>query len=314
MSDLVGGSGGGSGGHVPLDVLPYVRPIAGGAGGGALLLSARNDLILGPNAHIQVNGGAGEYGIAAAGGGSGGSLVLSSGQSLVHQGRVSANGGPGGQSPASRSTTSAGGGGGGGRVSLYGVSIHVLDSGITEARGGEGPLSNGTRGSVAIQSDFTSGSAMSVDPTVGAAGTAKSLAVKVSGVQRSHGPSDGPTLNGPTYGLPRSTPSRASYFFRLGGLASSRRPLSATTAALFALQDPSSEDEPHATVVGAGIVRGAFCHEANFYTHPRTCVKDKLELDRWYKVDIFIQWHAGRYSIRLNDVEVAHDVPFRGGR
>ncbi len=67
--DLLGGSGGASGGQRPFDVLPFVRPVVGGAGGGAILRSAVNDLIIGKSATIAVNGSPGESGLEAAGGG-----------------------------------------------------------------------------------------------------------------------------------------------------------------------------------------------------------------------------------------------------
>lgn len=69
MSDLLGGSGGSSGGSKVYDVLPYPRPIFGGSGGGSIYLFATNDIHIGAKAIIHVGGSAGEGSSQSAGGG-----------------------------------------------------------------------------------------------------------------------------------------------------------------------------------------------------------------------------------------------------
>lgn len=102
----------------------------GGAGGGAIELTALNDVTIGVMGSISVNGADGvEDWDGGGGGGSGGSVVVSAGGMVRHAGVISARGGDGGRTlrPLSRN---AGGGGAGGRVALYGQSVEVLESSV----------------------------------------------------------------------------------------------------------------------------------------------------------------------------------------
>jgi hypothetical protein len=115
----------------------------GGAGGGAIVLTVSNNLVL--NGRISANGSG--AGFEGAGGGSGGSVFLSAG-ALSGSGSISANGGNG--------DFSQGGGGGGGRVALYyGTSIY---QGSVTAYGGLG-VSAGGAGTVYTQGAKGFGSA-----------------------------------------------------------------------------------------------------------------------------------------------------------
>jgi hypothetical protein len=102
---LQGGSGGGAG--TAGDVAS-----SGGGGGGAVFLGALRTLTIAPTGTVSARGGVGVMGGGgASGGGSGGGIVLS-GQPVVNQGAVSADGAVGGAGGC----CGGGGGGGGGRI------------------------------------------------------------------------------------------------------------------------------------------------------------------------------------------------------
>lgn len=95
FTDFAGGSGGGEGS--PQDCGAFGR---GGAGGGAVQISARLGISLGGGAWINAGGGGGRGGCmsmgqSGGGGGSGGSIVLEA-PSMVIAGALAANGGGGG--------------------------------------------------------------------------------------------------------------------------------------------------------------------------------------------------------------------------
>ncbi|KAH8073924.1 hypothetical protein JL721_2476 [Aureococcus anophagefferens] len=95
----------------------------GGAGGGAIEIVAVNDLHLGANCRVSVDGADGRSAhLSGGGGGSGGSVLLSAGGVLTLEGDVSARGGAGGPAQA------GGGGGGGGRVAVYGRSLSTREA------------------------------------------------------------------------------------------------------------------------------------------------------------------------------------------
>ena len=96
-TQLIGGSGGGLGSPTCGQSKPA------GAGGGAIQISGRDAIVIGPNGGIAVGGGGGGGGVlcsdaaSGAGGGSGGTIVLQSPQ-VEHSGLLAANGGGGGGS------------------------------------------------------------------------------------------------------------------------------------------------------------------------------------------------------------------------
>ncbi len=106
---LVGGAGGGSG--IPNEA---ACSAPGGAGGGALQISALGPIVLGPAGGVDVGGGGGSGGCqnggvlgSGAGGGAGGFILLES-RSLRIEGFVSANGGGGGGGATSGKSGQAG--------------------------------------------------------------------------------------------------------------------------------------------------------------------------------------------------------------
>ena len=144
MTDLLGGSGGCLGG-TDVFVINSVQGIPmgrGGSGGGAVEITATNDVTIGVMGVINLSG---EDGTGSShgggGGGSGGSVLIAAGGSVVIEGSITAKGGRGGHSGVADSET--GGGGGGGRIALYGSTILQSNSSLIDVSGGlcGGPLS-----------------------------------------------------------------------------------------------------------------------------------------------------------------------------
>lgn len=326
VSDLLGGSGGAGGGIQPIDVFPVVQPVLGGAGAGAILLSAVNDLLIGVNGNISASGGPGSQGFTAGGGGSGGTVLLISGGTIAHQGTIEAMGGHGGSSQSAF----PGGGGSGGRIAMYSQAYSAWGNGLIQLSGGtsQDPNRVGGKGSSYIRV-FTN-LAVRVDPTMGAAGTMKSLLVDGSesydvGSQASlHPGSQQVVRNGPRYLLPsaQNRSARVSYFVRVGNFATGK--ITTNRGAIFGLHEaanvtntspPASRDSPsnkNAFLVAIAIINGEFTHEANTFEWPRRVFQRKIQPNRWYKIDIFLNWDLSTYSIQLNDVLKVLNAPFNG--
>lgn len=179
---------------------------------------------------------------------------------------------------------------------------------------------------------------MRVDPSLGAAGTSKSLLLHRSDsyytryyqhadddvVTNSIGENSGSRTgdehaqvarNGPRFVLnAASRPTRISYFVRVGNLGPDQQ-LSTTRGAIFGVVGSTSGGNvinSKELMVAVGLVDGCFAHEANTFRWPRTCFHDKIAVDRWYKLDVLIDWQDKAYTIRLNDVLKVSDTPFRG--
>ncbi|ETV93244.1 hypothetical protein, variant [Aphanomyces invadans] len=278
--DLIGGSGGGGGGDSPTDFGQFPRPIFGGAGGGAIYLAAVNDMTLGPNASLAVHGEAGESGIFAGGGGSGGSIVLTSGTSIHIMGTLAATGGLGG-----RSTQSPGENGSDGEISLH---AHAV------AYSGAGAIVGGT-----IHLDIQTQLQLTTDPFVGAAQTAKSLYLAKSVIDPT------PTLEGPSFRVFPSQPSRVSYFVRVG--ATKIGSLQTNRGALFGVHHSS---DPTLFVVAIGMMQGALTYSTNARGFPVQALLPAIHPWQWYQVDIFLNWHVLELEIRVNGVSRVAHVPF----
>lgn len=326
VSDLLGGSGGAGGGIQPMDVFPVVQPVLGGAGAGAIFLSAVNDLLIGVNGNISAGGGRGSNGYTAGGGGSGGTILLISGGTIAHHGTVEAMGGHGGSSQSCY----PGGGGSGGRIAMYAQAYSSWGSGLIQLSGGASQDSDrvGSKGSSYIR--VLTNLAMRVDPTLGAAGTFKSLLVDGSetyevGSQASlHPRSQQVVRNGPRYVLSsaQSRPTRVSYFVRVGNFATGR--ITTNRGAIFGLHQEAgdanaseaamrnSSSNKNAYLIAIAIINGEFAHEANGFHWPRQVFQRKIQPNRWYKLDIFLDWDQRVYSIQLNDVLKVLNAPFLG--
>lgn len=329
VPDLLGGSGGAGGGRDPIDLFPVVQPTLGGAGAGALMLSAVNDILIGQNGKIAVNGGHGRPGFTAGGGGSGGTLLLISGGAISHHGAIEALGGHGGSSSSVNGlAANPGGGGSGGRVAVFAQSFSTWGDGSLLVSGGSSQDTQrvGGKGSLYIQ--VQSNVAIRVDPTIGAAGTSKSLLVDGSenydrgstGIV--HIKSYQMSRNGPRFVVDARTtqPTRVSFFARVGNFADGK--VTTNRGAIFGIHDKvpsdatgsssSDDDDKDEFMISTAIIGGVFMHEANTFEWPRRPFQRKIQPDRWYKLDIFINWHRHLYSIQLNDVLRVQDAPFRG--
>ncbi|GLE00851.1 hypothetical protein PINS_up009648 [Pythium insidiosum] len=313
MPDLLGGSGGAGGGREPLDVFPVVQPTQGGAGGGAIHLSAVNDLVIGENGRLVVNGAPGATGFTAGGGGAAGSILLDVAGTVSHHGVIEAVGGHGGAS-----TVMPGGGGSGGRVAVFAQSFSTWQQGVVLVNGGASQNSQrvGSAGTTLVRV-FTALS-YRVDPSLGAAGTAKSLLVsghedvfaKTTPDRRA---SRQRVRNGPRFVLPTpSRPTRVSFFVRVADLAEGT--MQTNRGAVFGLHrgpigDSDRKDE---FLVAVGLVDGALRHGANVFDLPPRVLERKLYAQRWYKVDVLLNWWRRSYSISLNDVLRVQDAAFDG--
>ncbi|KAG7397457.1 hypothetical protein PHYBOEH_000736 [Phytophthora boehmeriae] len=315
ITDLLGGSGGAGGGHQPIDVFPVGKPTLGGAGAGAILLSAINDIVLGPNAAISANGGNGGSAFTPGGGGSGGSILLVSGASVSHHGVLEAAGGHGGYDTAPGGIV-GGGGGSGGRIAIYAQSYSSWGDGSLQVSGGASSDTkrNGGHGSVYIK--VQTELAMRVDASMGAAATSKSLLVHGSeGYNRgsSHLPlaAHQVSRNGPHFAFTEnSQPTRISYFVRVGNLEFGT--LDTNRGAIFGIHRNDSVHDSDELMLAIALVDGNFVHEANTFQWPRQILQRKVQTDRWYKLDVALDWKANSYSIRLNDVLKVSGNTFRG--
>jgi hypothetical protein len=348
VQDLIGGSGGAGGGMDPIDIFPVVQPTLGGAGGGAIMLTAVNDILIGSNGKITANGAPGRPGFTAGGGGSGGTILITSGATIAHHGIFESIGGDGGNSwPVNRAPFAMpGGGGSGGRIAIYAQSYSSWGEGQVRLNGGKQgsiqPTSvpalvnpeDGAAGAGSFYVEMQTNLGIRVDPTIGAAGTSKSLLI--DGVESYesgstgvlHAPSNQYARSGPRYVLRSSrvnftisTPSRITYFVRMGNLANGE--ISKARGALFGVHDvplsldninnlQGQEENKNRMMISIGLVDGNFMHEANTHQFPRQLLMEKIQLNRWYKVDLFLNWPKKTYSIQLNDVIKVSNVPFVG--
>lgn len=112
----------------------------GGAGGGGVEIVTTGNIILGPNAEILAEGGRSAENKTPGGGGAGGSVRIIAGGSFINAGKISVNGGAGGNSNEKPSKCS--GGGAGGRIAIFYVSDYNNIGQIT-ANGGPAGFSTG---------------------------------------------------------------------------------------------------------------------------------------------------------------------------
>lgn len=297
VEDLLGGSGGAAGAENPIDIIPLTYPVLGGSGGGSVYLGAVNDILLGHNSRIRVNGENGSDGFRAGGGGAGGSIVLASAATVANHGNIESNGGNGGNDIFPSSSSYYGGGGSGGRVAIYAQAVSNWGAGSIKVAGGTSVAGkrSGEAGSVYVSA--TSSPSMRVDPSLGAAGTNKSLLVRQAS-DLSITMQNQEENRGPRYVfLQAENPTWISYFIRIGGIDIDA--IESVNGAMFRLQDSSKAQD---FLISIGIVNGHFTHGSNNISLPVEELHASVQPDRWYKVDIRIAWSTKTYSVSLNDV------------
>nr|CCA15423.1 carbohydratebinding protein putative [Albugo laibachii Nc14] len=306
VEDLMGGSGGAAGGENPIDIIPVTQPVMGGSGGGSVYLGAVNDILLGDNARLLVNGGHGTEGYRAGGGGAGGLLVLSSAATVENHGIIESNGGNGGTDSSFPVSSYSGGGGSGGRVAMYAQAVSNWGTGSIEVAGGISGSNNRTGKYGSVYASSHSAQSMRVDPSLGAAGTKKSLLVQ-QGI-------DSPvTMHlkknfGPRYiFFQAEKPTWISYFFRVGNIAEGA--IESVKGAFFGLQESAEAQD---FLIATAMENGKLTHGSNVISFPEESLNGAVQSDRWYKVDIRIAWFTKTYSISLNDVLKVSGASFHG--
>eukprot|EP00644_Phytophthora_capsici_P016447 jgi/Phyca11/124053/e_gw1.52.76.1 len=310
VTDLLGGSGGAGGGMEPFDVFPVAQPTQGGAGAGGIMLSAINDMLLGPNAIVSTNGGDGSSGFTPGGGGSGGSVLIVSGATVSNHGVLEAMGGHGGHE-LNIGGVRGGGGGSGGRIAIYAQTYSSWGEGSLQVSGGSSSNAARTGGRGSVYVKVHSELAMRIDSSMGAAGTSKSLLVHGSEQYASGSLYLSPEASQVSRSGPRfvfatpSQPTRVSYFVRVGNLQ--QKTLATSRGAIFGIHTSDGQ-----VMIAIALVDGKFVHEANPFQWPREIFQDKIQTDRWYKLDVALNWQRHTYSIRLNDVLKVNAVSFQG--
>ncbi|KAG6962434.1 hypothetical protein JG688_00008603 [Phytophthora aleatoria] len=235
VTDLLGGSGGAGGGQEPLDIFPVVQPTQGGAGAGAMMVSAINDILIGPNAVISANGGNGSSGFTPGGGGSGGSVLLAEVEEVGEELRFT----------------------------------HKL------IRPGGKEVFNWLCEWI-LRWELLGQPSLFLCMVV----------------------------NEP------SQPTRISYFVRVGNLEHDA--LDTNRGAIFGIHRSDAVEANDEIMISIALVDGRFTHEANTFQWPRQTFQDKIQTDRWYKLDVTLDWLNHTYSIRLNDVLKVKRAKFQG--
>eukprot|EP00501_MAST-03F_sp_TOSAG23-6_P002165 GSMAST32.ASY1.ANO1.2265.1 assembled CDS len=344
VPDIFGGSSGTVGGIHPREVISAFSSATdnptgvGGDGGGAIAFVAVNDIIFDVNTNIEVNGKEGGFGYRGGGGGSGGTIIIEAGGSIRQHGRLSAKGGDGGGSVLSdgNSCLAVDGCVWSGHVSSHcsgaavatnacdGINITTCENvvGCTEA---DPNTRSGSIGSV--YTDIASTMRWYIDSNEGAMGTTRSL--KVVGGNNSLTASNvsktNPiVLSGPRFlfpGLPNDSaekPERVSFFIKLGQIVFGQKENNwggyvAIHGANFQITSES--------MIGIGIVNSNFLHGANF-AHAMgfqgfqggvsNTIKSGVDLLRWYKIDIYINWKDNVYDVMIDDEQLVFKSSFVG--
>ncbi|KAG6958275.1 hypothetical protein JG687_00009488 [Phytophthora cactorum] len=235
VTDLLGGNGGAGGGQEPLDVFPVVQPTQGGAGAGAMMVSAINDILIGPNAVISANGGNGSSGFTPGGGGSGGSVLLAEVEEVGEELRFT----------------------------------HKL------IRPGGKEVFNWLCEWI-LRWELLGQPSLFLCMVV----------------------------NEP------SQPTRISYFVRVGNLEHGT--FDTNRGAIFGIHRSDAVEANDEIMISIALVDGRFTHEGNTFQWPRQTFQDKIQTDRWYKLDVTLDWLNHTYSIRLNDVLKVKRAKFQG--
>jgi len=346
INNLFGGSGGAIGFSEPFEINMFSKPTGrGGSGGGALKFVAVNDIILGDHSVLSCNGENGHNGfLTAGGGGSGGSVLLSAGGVIVLEGSIQATGGNGGtatrKEPINNVIDGHGGGGGGGRIAMYAQSI--IGKELTKAKvnvNGGICSSNGVQKRTRIcegqKGTYFKEEALKqkifVDTMRGAAGTNNSLYLGNYGSSiddQDEKLKDNTRQTMANFVLKDdkkgNKPGRITFFVQIGlndndfgSIAEDRRGF-----AFEILEHPKVVAEAQN---GKNVIIGFFLgkgmkHGANYngmigdttYSETMTTFLSysKIERNKWYHVDIRIDWSKFKYDIFLDQVLLVENESF----
>ncbi|GMI11724.1 hypothetical protein TrVE_jg8603 [Triparma verrucosa] len=334
ISSLLGGSGGQLGYVHPFEANLFSRPRGrGGAGGGALEIVAVNDIILGPNCDINLDGETGfDAEMTAGGGGSGGALLLSAGGTITNKGKLSVRGGAGGTAANPNGRVDVvnghGGGGSGGRIAMFAQAITEYDGSSIDYSGGASEELSRVGDNGTFYTDVKLGHEIYIDENYGAENTKSSLFLKqTSIIPTSSGVNKRTPFvqNGPEYVLTSATPGRATFYVQLcGNLVQGNAEVDKDGwGTTFELRDAAwttptgSKTSENKVVIGIHVGK-SFRHGSNYYGMPGdTTYDDSLvefyshaQQDKWYKVDIKINWSTKEYSVALDDVLLVRAASF----
>ena len=80
------------------------------------------------------------------------------------------------------------------------------------------------------------------------------------------------------------------------------RPLPGVVDANFSSgwRDTRSQENTLPVAIAMGAINGKFRHEGNPGGVPRFSFHDTVVLDRWYQIDIMLDWTNAKYDIRIN--------------
>ena len=348
--DLQGGTGGACGGDLPLTAINsgHLHPGYGGHGSGVIEIVAVNDLTLGLNGSISAVGQDGADAYQAGGGGSGGTIYLVAGGSMRIDGKLNVTGGRGGRGIGKNAYP--GGGGAGGRIILNGITAYRNHTSILRYSGGLGNMGSPEHNKAfdAMNGSFFQATTLKlssyIDLTNGAFGTKRSLILR--GAHRTTTTigviKDEPMpLTGLQYSFLRDYPQgiqpmRVTFFWKIDAYTQGLD--RNNVGAYFALHPLPSEvsmpqppgpfediaDNQKTTsggevLIGIAVMNGHFMHAANYDTLPGIAMDSKdalaqefVERDRWYKVDVLINWFNQTYMIRIDDNVRVIDRVFRG--
>ena len=291
-ADLIGGSGGGIGGDQVTEILASYPPSGvGGSGGGAIEITAVNDIVLEGLGRISAEGGNGQDAFHGGGGGAGGTLSLHAQKGAVYlssQASLSVRRGSSGISSSGVSPEPAEDG----KIFLFGNGVGISHENILSDNEPEHYYA--TYAPVLYE----------IDQTRGAASTSSSLRVvfpwqDVPGKDRF-------SRGGPQYYiLAHQQPTRVSAFVMIGN-----RRIGAESAwhFLLALHEHATTNDT-TVAIGIGAMEGELRHGANFKGVPDNRASQFNTGEVWYKLDILINWRANVYDVRFNDVGIVLDAP-----
>ena len=298
-TDLVGGSGGAVGGNVVSEILSHYPPAGvGGNGGGALEISAVNDIVLDPFARLLVEGDDGADAFHGGGGGAGGTLSLH-----ALKGAVSIN-------PSAEISVKSGSSG----ISFSGARTYAADDGMMTMSGNGVDIEVQSVLSEREDEHFSSTERVvryALDRSRGAAGTSSSMRVTfpwdiTQGKNRF-------SRGGPRYDISASPqPTRVSAFVMIG---EGEVETDGGWHFLLALYEESEVNQTSGMVaIGVGGMEGEIRHGVQFRNIPKRKGGDMRSVEVWHKLDVLIDWNTHVYDVRLDDVSFVVAEPFTASK